>query len=96
MKLSELVPWLERGDGVRGIPETDVDNCPRGLLINITDVKDDAKMLKMAKGLMPTFADLKVVKIGKPKPEPIKPKPKPKAKKTIAEATKKEKKKSGK
>jgi hypothetical protein len=81
MKLRDLVPWLQGGNGVRGIPETDIDGCPRGLLINITDL-DDEQALKKALSLMPTFADLEVVKIGLPKPKPAKPKRKPKPKKT--------------
>lgn len=96
MKLSDLVPWLQGGNGVRGIPLTDVDKCPRGLLINITDM-DDKQALKVALSNMPIFADLTVVKIGIPKPAPVKPVKKPKPKKTIAEATvKKVNKKAGK
>lgn len=95
MKLSQLVPWLQRGNGVKGIPQTDVDNCPRGLLINITDL-DDTKALKLAKSLMPTFADCVVVKIGIPKPKPVKPVKQKKPKKTIVEATKKKDKKDAK
>lgn len=92
MKLNELVPWLQSGNGIKGIPETDVDKCPRGMLINITDM-DDKQALKFALSHMPTFADLTVVKIGIPKPEPTVPKPKPKSKATIATATSKTKKK---
>jgi hypothetical protein len=93
MKLNELVPWLQGGNGVKGIPQTDVDKCPRGLLINITDMTD-AQALKFALSNMPMFADCTVVKIGIPVPEPIKPKSVPKPKKSIAEATSKKSKKS--
>lgn len=93
MTLSELIAWLQSGNSVRGIPETDVDKCARGLLINITDM-DDKQALKFALGHTPVFDDCIVVKIGIPTPEPIKKKPKPKPKKTIAEATSKTAKKT--
>lgn len=88
MTLEELIPWLQGGNGIRGIPETDVDKCPRGMLINITDM-DDKQALKFALGHMPEFANLTVVRIGIPKPEAPKPKAVQKAKRTIAEATEK-------
>lgn len=86
MKLIELLYWLEAGHGVRGIPQTDASKCPRGLLINITDL-DDVKALKTAKSLMPTYADVTVVKLGDPTPEPIEKVEQPAPPVTIREAT---------
>lgn len=86
MKLKDLVSWLQCGHGVEGIPKTDVDHCPRGMLINITDM-DEEQALKTALQHMPTFGELEVVKIGIPTPKPVEPVVEPEPKKSIAEAT---------